>query len=486
MLAPATSRATALNRPTRYTSDAPPTRLGLRVYAGRVTRSERADPTRLGPSELAKAYRDGSLKPSGVLEAYLERLEPGPVYRVLTAERARRQAAAAERLFGAGVDTGPLQGVPVALKDLIDTEGEVSAAGSRVLLKSPSAPQDAPVAARLDAAGAVFLGRTGMTELAYSGLGLNPHFGTPPNALDDARVPGGSSSGSAVAVAAGLAPAAVGSDTGGSVRIPASFNGLVGLKPSEGALPMEGCVPLSSTLDTLGPIARSAEDAWLLWLGLAARPYRRLEPLGCALRLLAPTNLVLDDADPEVLAVFEAACEKLARLGHRLEEAELPELAAIPALYARYGPFHGHESYALYGELVRAEGAAMDPRVTGRILEFAGRPASDYLRLVYARAALVAAFWARYGAYDAIILPTVPVLPPTLASVQPDEAYVAANRRVLRNTSLFNFLAGPAASVPAGRAANGLSVGVMIASAPGEEELTLQIAAQLESAAPPG
>ncbi len=439
------------------------------------------DATRLSIAQLCRAYREGRLTPSGVTEQYLEKLEPGPVYRIVTAERAFRQALAAEKLFRGGVDIGPLQGVPIALKDLIDTEGEVSAAGSNVLAENPPAREDAPAAARLDAAGAVFLGKTAMTELAYSGLGLNPHFGTPGNALDAKHVPGGSSSGAAVAVAKGLACAAVGSDTGGSVRIPASFNGLVGLKTTDKAIPTDGCTPLSTTLDTLGPITRTVEDAWILWQALCAKPYKPFQPLGGKLKLLVPTTIVLDETDPEVLSAFEGACARLERTGHSLERLPVPEFAVILDLYRRYGTFASHESFALYGALLSARGDEMDPRVTRRVLEYRDRPASDYLRLCYARARLLPAFWETYRHYHALVLPSVPILPPEIAALEEDTAYFEANRLVLRNTLLFNFLSGPAVSVPCGSTRAGLSVGLMVATAPQQEELALQIAARLEA-----
>ena len=237
-----------------------------------------ADIFSLTLSELARAYRTGELSAAQVTEAYLGRLEPSPIYRLITEERALAQAKRADEAFSRGEDKGPLQGIPIALKDLMDTAGEVTAAGSTVLAKNPPAAQDCPAAMRLDEAGAVFLGKTNMTEFAFSGLGLNPHYGTPGNVLDSARVPGGSSSGSAVAVAKGLAVAAVGSDTGGSVRIPAAFNGLVGLKTTDGAVPVEGCVPLSTTLDTLGPITKTVEDAWHVWRVLAGQPAAAFVP----------------------------------------------------------------------------------------------------------------------------------------------------------------------------------------------------------------
>ncbi len=231
------------------------------------------DLTALSLTELAAAYRSGRTTPLEATEAYLRTIEPGPVWRVATADRAIRQARRAQHAFEAGVDLGPLQGIPVAVKDLIDMEGEVSAAGSGArLAEAQPAERDAPLIARLDEAGAVFLGRTQMTELAFSGLGINPHFGTPRGPHDPTRVPGGSSSGSAVAVATRQACLALGSDTGGSVRIPSAFQGLVGLKTSDRSLPLEGTVPLSTTLDTLGPIARSLEDAWAAWRAMRALP----------------------------------------------------------------------------------------------------------------------------------------------------------------------------------------------------------------------
>ena len=440
------------------------------------------NPSELSVAALGRAYRAGDLKPTEVTEHYLDKLAPGAVYRTVTAERARAQARRAEGLLGRGLALGPLQGVPIALKDLIATTGEVTAAGSKILADSPPASEDAPVAARLDAAGAVFLGKTTMTELAFSGIGINPHFGTPGCSLDKARVPGGSSSGSAVAVADGLAPVAIGSDTGGSVRIPAAFNGLVGLKTTNGHIPTDGCTPLSTTLDTIGPLTRTVEDAWTVWLALAAKPYRDFAPqLPDRLKLIAPTNLVLDEADPEVLSAFTATCERLTAQGHTLEHQSIPELDTVRELYARYGSFASHESLALYEDLLDTRGREVDPRVRERILEFRGRPATDYLRLVYAQRDLLRAFWQRYRSYDAILAPTVPILPPLIEDLAEDKAYFRANRLCLRNTSLFNVLGGPAVSVPCGVTAGGLSVGLMIATAPRCEALALGVAALVES-----
>ena len=431
--------------------------------------------TTLSLTELASAYRAGSLTPTGALDAYLERLEPGPVYRLLTPERAQRQAREAERLFAAGVDIGPLQGIPLAIKDLLDTRGDVTAAGSKVLSKNGPAGEDSPVAARLDAAGAVFLGKTSMTELAFSGLGINPHYGTPGNAADKKRIPGGSSSGSAVAVATGLACAALGSDTGGSVRIPASLNGIVGLKTSDGLIPTDGAVPLSTTLDTIGPMARTVSDCWALFQAMTATPPRPLPQVPTGLTFLVPTTVLQDGLDPEVATVFEGACAHLEQAGYTVERGQVPLLSAIFDLYDAYGSFASHEALALYQDLIEAEGDDMDPRVVKRILEHRGRPSTDYLKLVYARRDLQRAFWQAHSSYLAILGPTLPILPPLIADLDDEEAYFRANGLCLRNTMLFNFLGGPALSVPAGLSPEGLPVGVMIATPPGQDALALAL-----------
>ena len=434
------------------------------------------DPTTLTLAQLAHAYRTGDLRPSAVTETYLAKLEPGPVYRLVTAERAREQAARADTLFAAGTDLGPLQGVPLALKDLMDTAGDVTAAGAKTFLNSAPATQDCPAAARLDAAGAVFLGKTNMTELAFSGLGLNPHFGTPENVFDAARVPGGSSSGAGVAVASGLACAAIGSDTGGSVRIPAAFSGLVGLKTTDKTIPVAGCVPLSTTLDTLGPLTRTAEDAWQVWralLGAAPAPFVPANVTG--LRVLAPTTVLQEDLDDEVAAAFTAVSEQLVHLGASLETRPLPVLAELNGLYGRYGSFAAFEALALYEDLL-GPGSEVDPRVATRILAARNRSATDYIRLGFERTRLQSVFWAACADFDVVLAPTVAVLPPKLTDIQTDEAYFTANSRVLRNTAIFNLLGVPALSVPCAP-----MVGAMVAARPGQEALVLSVAAALEA-----
>jgi aspartyl-tRNA(Asn)/glutamyl-tRNA(Gln) amidotransferase subunit A len=435
------------------------------------------DPTTLGVIALGRAFRAGSLDPLDVTEAYLERCQPGSVYRLVTAERARRQAEASRRRFRAGVDAGPLDGVPLALKDLIDTAGDVTGAGSPPLIDGPPAQHDAPVAARLGAAGAVFLGKTTMTELAFSGIGINPHVGTPPNAYDPARVPGGSSSGSAVAVATGLACAAVGSDTGGSVRIPASFNGLAGLKTTDGALPMEGTVPLSTTLDTLGPIARSCDDAWALMSAMRGAPPSPLPEAPLRWRLWAPAGVAFDHLDAGVARAVDAALDRIAAAGHVIEREPLPELGDLDDLYARFGSFAAHEAFAHYEAMLERDGDRMDPRVVQRILAVRGRPSSDYIRLRSERERLRQEVWGLSLGVDALVLPTVAVSPPlTEALIADDDAFFRANLQVLRLTTLGNLLGGPVATVPVGVDEHAVPVGLSLAAAPGEDALALSLA----------
>jgi len=429
---------------------------------------------------LARAYRNKTLSPVEVTKEYLAKINPGNIYRVVSEERALAQAKKAEKLFSKNTVLGPLQGVPIALKDLIDTRDEVTAAGSKVLAKGAKAKQDAPVAARLDAAGAVFLGKTNMTELAFSGLGINPHFGTPGNALNEELIPGGSSSGSAVAVAKDLAVAAIGSDTGGSVRIPSAFNAIVGLKTTNGLIPTDGVVPLSTTLDTIGPMTKTVEDAWHLYRTLAAKAVKEFDYRAKNYKLLVPSNVVFDSADTLVIESFDKAIKLFSKAGHKIEYKNIAEFDEILSLYRQYGSFAAHESLAIYENMLTTDGENVDPRVSTRILQFKNRTASEYLRLSYKRKEILNEFWQKYRSYNAILSPTVAILPPkTEALESSDEAYFRANGLILRNTLLFNFLGGPALSVPIEK---GSPVGLMIAAAPFQERAVLSVAKFYEQA----
>jgi aspartyl-tRNA(Asn)/glutamyl-tRNA(Gln) amidotransferase subunit A len=281
-----------------------------------------------------------------------------------------------------------------------------------------------------------------------------------------------------VAVATGLACVAIGSDTGGSVRIPAAFNGIVGLKTTDGAIPTAGCVPLSPTLDTLGPLARTVPDAWHTWRALADLPPAPFPgPAEDRLRLLVPESLAAG-LEPEVARAFQDACERLAAAGHALERSPVPVLDEVADLYARHGTFAGIEGFALHRELLERGGGRIDPRVSTRILAYADRTRDDLARLVEARARVRREMDGIARPYDALVAPTVPILPPRIRDFASDLAYLEANASVLRNTQVFNFLGWPAASVPCGRTPAGLSVGLMVAAGESSgEERVLTISA---------
>lgn len=432
-------------------------------------------------AELAHAYRFADLSPVAVTRAYLDVLEEGSIYRIIMRERALTQAQRAEDNFRKGIDVGPLQGVPIALKDLLDTTGEVTAACSAARLDYPAAERDCPAVVSLEQAGAVFLGKTTMTELAFSGVGINPHFGTPGCARDETRIPGGSSSGSGVAVGKQLACAAIGSDTGGSVRIPSSFNGIVGLKTTDGTVSNDGVVALSTTLDTLGPMARTVTDTWHLWralAGLTPQGFVPRSPKG--MRLLAPTNILQEGLDGDVVAGFAAGCEAFERLGAHIIHQHVPALDEVERMFTDYGGFASYEALVWHEDILTNQLERIDPRVSTRILKAEELLASQYVKLTFERPKVQASFWEACNEFDAIIAPTVPILPPRIDSLSADEEYFRVNSLCLRNTRLFNMLGVPAASVPCFDNAEGLSVGFMIAVRPHHEALALSLAYGLE------
>ncbi len=430
--------------------------------------------------ELTRAYLRGEASPIEAVERALDELEPGPVVAALTPERALAAAQKSAARYAAGRPLGPLDGVPLLVKDLLDVAGTVTGAGSAVLARTrPPATEDAAAVQNLERAGAVILGKSQLNELAFSGLGLNPHFGTPANALRPDWVPGGSSSGSAVAVASGRAPLAVGTDTGGSVRIPAAFNGVVGFKPSWGRISTRGVTPLAASLDTVGPLARTVEDAWSLFLGLAGEPPRALAAACGRPRLLVPADLV-SHARPEVAGPFERALARLEAAGARVERQPLPELAGVYDLYRRYGALAAHEALARWRDLIAERGAEMDPRVVRRVLDVAERPGFHRVQLRRERARRVPAFWGGLRGTSALVLPTAPVPPPPAAEVEAsEEAFFRANGRVLALTMLFNFFSGPAVSLPLAP-----GVGLMLAAAPGRDAALFALAAWAEAAEP--
>src|SRR3954454_9828266 len=357
------------------------------------------------------------------------------------AEGAIAAAEAMDRLRAANAAPSPYAGIPISIKDLFDIRGQVTRAGSRALEDSAPAEADAPAVARLRRAGFVVIGRTNMTEFAYSGIGINPHYGTPRGAWQRSagHVPGGSSSGAAVSVVDGMAHAALGTDTGGSCRIPAAWNGIVGFKPTQRRVPLDGAVPLSSTLDSIGPIARTVKCCAVLDAVLANEPIAPLEfrPVK-GLRLAVPTTVALDDIEDAVAQTFDRALEKLAREGALIERIVVPEFLDVAPMSAK-GGFPAAESYAWHRYLIVAKGDIYDPRVSGRILRGQAQSAADYIDLLNARKSLIARATARLAPYDALVIPTANT-PPRIEDLKDDAAFTRQNLLALRNCTLINMM----------------------------------------------
>ncbi len=437
-------------------------------------------PLTASAAEQGRAIAAGRLDPVTRTEAYLERIAAHPdgarIYAHVTAERARSGAIAAHDRVKAGLLRGPLDGVALAWKDNIDAANAPCEAGSR-LLAGRLPDRDAPALAHAAAQGAVCLGKTHMTELAFSGLGLNPMTATPPNALDAALAPGGSSSGSAVAVALGLAAAAVGSDTGGSIRVPAAWNDLVGFKPAHGRLPMAGLVPLCPRFDIIGPIARTVEDCALMFGLLDGTPAPDLR--GAALagtRLLVLEGLPFDAIRRAPQAGFEQAVDRLARAGALISRARLPEveqaMALSPTLFAP-------EAYGIWKDVIEAAPDRMYPIILERFRGGASVSAADYVAAWAQLDQLRAAFAAATAGYDAVMLPTSPILPPDAQRLLDDAGYFASeNLLALRNTRVGNVLGLAAITLPTGVP----MTGAMLCAQPGAEARLLRLAAAAETA----
>jgi aspartyl-tRNA(Asn)/glutamyl-tRNA(Gln) amidotransferase subunit A len=398
------------------------------------------------------------------------------------AEAAIEAAEAMDRLRMAKAAPSPYAGIPISIKDLFDIRGQVTKAGSRALEDSAPAEADAPVVARLRRAGFVVIGRTNMTEFAYSGIGINPHYGTPKGAWQrgTGHVPGGSSSGAAVSIVDGMAHGALGTDTGGSCRIPAAFNGIVGYKPTQRRVPLDGATPLSFTLDSIGPLARRVACCAVLDAVLADEPVKPLQPRPVkGMRLAVPTTIALDDLDDAVAKTFERALETLARQGALIERIEVPEFLDIGPMSAK-GGFAAAESYAWHRFLITAKGDVYDPRVAVRIMRGESQSAADYIDLVNARKSLVTRTNTRIAPYDALVLPTTANTPPGISEMADDKAFTKANILALRNCTLINMIDGCAISLPAHREGE-VPVGLMLAASGGSDRRIFELAAGMET-----
>ncbi|MGA7999028.1 MAG: amidase [Bradyrhizobium sp.] len=439
-------------------------------------------------AELADDLENGRTSARKIVDGCLERIadasgEGERAFIHVDTEAAIEAAEAMDRLREIKAAPSRYAGIPVSIKDLFDIRGQVTRAGSRALEDSAPAEADATVVARLRRAGFVVIGRTNMTEFAYSGIGINPHFGTPKSVWrrDVGHVPGGSSSGAAVSVADRMAHGALGTDTGGSCRIPAAFNGIVGFKPTQRRVPLAGGVPLSSTLDSFGPLARSAACCAVLDAVLAGEPIAPLQPRPIkGMRLAVPTTVALDELEDDVARTFERALETLSRQGALVERIAVPEFLDVGVINSK-GGFTAAESYAWHRFLLASHGDVYDPRVAVRIQRGETISAADYIDLLEMRKSLIARATVRLAPYDALVMPTTANTPPRIADLADDKAFTRANLLALRNCSLINTIDGCAISLPCHREGE-VPVGLMLASSGGADRRIFELAAGMEAA----
>jgi len=393
---------------------------------------------------------------------------------------ARAAAQAADARAKAGISLGPLDGAIVSVKDLFDVAGEVTRAGSLVLAEEGApAAADAVVVRRLRSAGAVIVAKTNMTEFAYSGVGANPHFGTPGNPADRARVPGGSTAGGAVAAADAMCEIAIGSDTGGSTRIPAALCDIVGFKPSRQRVPTAGAFPLSYTLDSIGPMARSVAECAAADAVMAGDELRPLERTPLAnLRIGVAQGLPLDRLDDSVAKRFPAALDRLEKAGLRFSAEKLPLLDQMTQVNAKGGILPA-EAFAIHRDRLARRGDAIDPNVRLRLERAQKIAAADYINMLRGRAALVGAMDARLADLDVLAMPTTPIVAPLLSEVNKPDDFARKNALLLRNTTIWNFFDCCAISLPLPRD-GGLPAGLMLVARNGHDHRLLRIAAAVE------
>lgn len=435
---------------------------------------------------LAGELRDGKTTSRHLVEQALAVIsapagEGSRAFIKVDAEGARAAADYQDLLRRRGRAPSIFAGIPISAKDLFDLAGEVTTAGSAVLKNSAPALADAPAIAALKSAGMVVLGRTNMTEFAYSGVGLNPHYGTPRSAFDrkTGRIPGGSSAGAAVAVADGMCALGIGSDTGGSCRIPAAYNGIVGYKPSTGRVSTRGAYPLSPRFDCIGPLANSvaccaAADALMAgdWSGqIATREV-------ATLRLGVCRTMVLENLDAEVAQGFERALARLSEAGGRLTDVDFEELLEFPALTAK-GGIVAAEAVAHHRGLMAQRGAEYDPRVRMRLEAASGISAADYISILKRRNEIILRFNSLMAGFDAVVLPTVMNIPPPIAALASDPDYLRFNSMSLRNTYVGNILDCCALSIPVNEP-GAAPVGVMLMAPHGQDQALLAVAAAVE------
>ncbi len=439
---------------------------------------------------LSRQLEEGATTSQALVEASLAAIAAGgeEARKTFTAvhDAAARDAAQAQDLLRRAGQRppSPLAGIPVSIKDLFDEAGRTTLAGSKALKGAPPAERDADAVARLRAAGAVVVGRTNMTEFAFSGVGINPHYGTPGNPADPNRIPGGSSSGAGVSVAAGHVPLALGTDTGGSVRIPAALCGIVGFKPTQRRVSLRGTVPLSWSLDSIGPLARTVECCAVADAVLAGEPEWVPPPVGLAgLRFAVPQAVVLDGLADPVARAFDAACRRLSEAGARIVEIPMAELNDVGPANAR-GGLPAAEAIYWHRDLLDRKGDLYDPRVRVRIERGRTMTAADYIDVTQRRADLIARADRSTAEYDALLMPTVPITAPRFEEFAADSDFTRLNILLLRNCALFNFLDRCAISLPM-QEAGSLPCGLMLVGATGADRRLLAVAGAVEPVVAP-
>ncbi|WP_170401011.1 amidase [Ruegeria arenilitoris] len=430
--------------------------------------------------DLGRGIGMGRIDPVELTEAYLSAIDAHPhsdrIYARVTHDRARAEAKTAQERAKLGLRRSLLDGVPISWKDLFDTAGTATEAGS-ALLKGRVPEADAVVLRNATGMGAVCLGKTHMSELAFSGLGLNPITGTPPCINDEEAVPGGSSSGAGASVAWGLAAGGIGSDTGGSVRIPAAWNNLVGLKTTAGRVSLEGVVPLCLRFDTAGPLARSVEDAAHLLAMMEGNTPADLRGASLKGRRFADLqNVAKDDLRDVPGKAFDGALDRLRDAGAEIVPLEVPELNEAMGLS---GILYTTEAYGLWRDVIEANPDAMYPEILERFRSGKNASGPDYIAAWSKLKAIRAAWDAATAGFDAVLAPTAPILPPNLDRLMSDhDYYVTENLLALRNTRIGNLMGLAALTLPTGTPGCGL----MMMGYPGSEEALLRLGSAAEAA----
>ena len=419
---------------------------------------------------LQKALSDNETSSVQLTQAALDRIadpagEGRHTFTRVYAEQALQAAQASDLLRQAGMARSPLEGLPVSVKDLFDVAGDRTLAGSVVLKDQPPAQRHAHAVQRLVDAGAILVGRTNMTEFAFSGLGINPHYGSPSSPWDrqTRRISGGSSSGAGVAVADQMSVLSLGTDTGGSIRIPAAFCGITGFKPTARRIPSEGVLPLSFSLDSSGPLGASVQCCMIADAILAGEPAHTVNmPSPAQLRLAVPSSMILEDADDHVRTTFEQTLSTLRAAGAQIDIIDIPEFEQLPYINRR-GGLIAAEAYAWHAELIKERHDDYDPRVVSRMLRGRDMSSADYIEVMQARPKWIHAVEARLAFHDALLMPTTPIVAPAIKALQAsDDAYFSANGTILRNPTFINFLDGCGLSIPC-QSEGSAPVGLMIA-----------------------